>query len=174
MSVGEDAEDPRVYGQVNPIIIKKGQVIEMVINNFANGHHPFHLHGHVFQVIARGSFNEGSYSPEKKKEKALAFAPMRRDTVSMDANTWAVVRFKADRAGVWLMHCHIEWHVNMGMTVTFIESPLELQKTLKIPQKHIDLCKAQCIKTEGNAAGRKDDHFNLEGARFLPDYPDHG
>jgi iron transport multicopper oxidase len=36
---------------------------------------------------------------------------------------------------------------------TFIEDPLGIQKTIDIPQDHLDACKGENIPTTGNAAG---------------------
>ena len=30
---------------------------------------------------------------------------------------WTVVRFKATNPGMWMMHCHIDWHLTLGMAV---------------------------------------------------------
>lgn len=39
-----------------------------------------------------------------------------------------ILRFRADNPGVWLFHCHMEWHVETGLVTTMIEAPLELQR----------------------------------------------
>ena len=57
----------------------------------------------------------------------------------------AVFRFKVDNPGITLFHCHIEWHVEAGLSMVFIEAPTELRKlNLQIPQSHKDACKAIC------------------------------
>lgn len=83
---------------------------------------------------------------------------MRRDTLLVEPNGNAVIRFKADNPGVWLFHCHIEWHIISGLVVTFVEAPSVLQQTLEIPEDHYAACKSKnrVIPTEGNAAGRGD------------------
>jgi iron transport multicopper oxidase len=50
-----------------------------------------------------------------------------------------------------------------------IEAPDELQKSLKIPDDHMEACNSQSIPTAGNAAGNTVDLFNLEGANVSPD-----
>lgn len=50
-----------------------------------------------------------------------------------------------------------------------IESPTSLQNTLSIPASHIDACKSQNIKMEGNAAGNTVDLHDLKGANVPPD-----
>jgi len=60
----------------------------------------------------------------------------------------------------------------MGLTATIVESPLELQKTLVIPQAQLDIC--ECSPTKGNAAGNTEDHLDLTGANTAPPNPDNG
>ena len=82
---------------------------------------------------------------------------MRRDVVQVEAASdvsgvpgYMVWRFKADNPGVWLLHCHMEWHVAAGLTATIIEAPLELQKQ-SVPSYAFNNCKAQNISTTGDA-----------------------
>jgi iron transport multicopper oxidase len=171
LSVGKDVENPAVYGGVNPHIVKKGQTVEIVVNNHHAAHHPFHLHGHHFQVVSRTKTGSGPYDGS---EVGFPAVPMRRDTVIVNGNSSAVLRFKADNPGVWLFHCHVEWHVSMGLSATIIEAPTELQQSLVIPQQHLDVCKAQCMPTKGNAAGNEVDHLDLNGAPTKPEHPDPG
>ena len=49
-----------------------------------------------------------------------------------------------------------------------IEAPLDLQKTLQVPQDHIDTCTKQGIPIAGNAAGNTEDLFDLSGAHVSP------
>ncbi|KAI9343556.1 Cupredoxin [Obelidium mucronatum] len=35
---------------------------------------------------------------------------------------YAVVRIVADNPGLWLMHCHINWHTANGLSITLVES----------------------------------------------------
>jgi iron transport multicopper oxidase len=75
--------------------------------------------------------------------------------------------------GVWFFHCHIEWHMDAGLAATMIEAPLEIQKTIKIPQQHYDICKASGTLMAGNAAGNTEDFFDLTGQNTdVPPLPD--
>ncbi|CAG8005243.1 unnamed protein product [Penicillium salamii] len=40
-----------------------------------------------------------------------------RDTVQIPSRGYAVIRFRADNPGVWLLHCHILWHSVTGMAM---------------------------------------------------------
>lgn len=85
-----------------------------------------------------------------------------------------VLRFRADNPGIWLFHCHVEWHVASGLVATMIEAPLALQESLTLPQAHIDACTKQNIPTAGNAAGNTKDLFDMTGANVSPAPLPHG
>ena len=92
----------------------------------------------------------------------------------MKDNSWAVIRFKADNPGVWLLHCHIEFHVTSGFQVTIVEAPEILSKNmLHIPEDHIEACKAYPMDYVGNAGGSVN-ALNLTGANTQVMEPDWG
>jgi iron transport multicopper oxidase len=93
---------------------------------------------------------------------------MRRDTFAVHPNGNIVLRFKADNPGVWLFHCHIEWHVDSGLIATMVEAPLELQRTLSIPQDHYDSCVVDGTPVKGNAAGNIINLLDLTGQNAPP------
>lgn len=52
-----------------------------------------------------------------------------------------------------------------GNTATIISAPEQLIASgLKIPQNHLDVCKAYPMLTAGNAAGNTHDPLNLNGS----------
>lgn len=94
LSVGSDAQNPVVYGvNSNAFVLKHNEIVEIVLNNLDTGSHPFHLHGHQVQVIARSAANAGIYDG---KAANFPTVPMRRDTVKVMAGGYVVLRFKAD------------------------------------------------------------------------------
>src|SRR5262249_29617418 len=141
LSVPEEFKlDPRVYGvNSNSYPVKYGDTVEIVINNLTPFGHPFHLHGHQFQVVARSEENAVTHGHPYDSSQADP-VPMRRDTAGVRPGGFVVFRFKADNPGVQLIHCHIEWHVEAGLTATILEATNELGD-LKIPEDH----KAACI-----------------------------
>jgi iron transport multicopper oxidase len=163
LSVGKQfSQNPIVYGvNSNPYVVNFGDVVEVVINNFTPGSHPWHLHGHKFQVVARSAANVLN-SGIRYDGKNLPAAPMRRDTVGVNNGGYVVLRFKADNPGVQLIHCHIEWHVSAGLTASIIEATDRV--TYTIPTDHLLSCKAQDIPTQGNAAGNIKNPLDLTGA----------
>ncbi|KAF8952436.1 hypothetical protein CPC16_003869 [Podila verticillata] len=156
LSMGNNSlsSNPEVYGKYsNPMVLNHNDEIEIVINNLDVGNHPFHLHGHVFQVVGRG---DGAYDPASGPYPSYLNTtenPLRRDTVLVRAQQNAVIRFKANNPGVWFFHCHIEWHLQAGLAVTMIEAPEAMAGVLSVDPSHFDQCKALGIPYQGNAAG---------------------
>ncbi|SCV37091.1 related to cell surface ferroxidase [Fusarium fujikuroi] len=164
LTSGKQATNPQIYGTyTHSFVLEKDEIVQLVINNRDDGRHPFHLHGHHFQVLYRSDDDAGDFDGSVE----FAETPMRRDTVVVNGNGNVVLRFKADNPGVWLFHCHIEWHVTSGLIATFVEDPLALQVSLKLPQNHLDACKAGNIPTVGNAAGNTD-LLDLTGENVPP------
>lgn len=169
MSTGDSAANPAVYGEyVHPFVLEKGEVVEIIVNNDDGGKHPFHLHGHAFQAVWRSEEEGGFFDASVTTDADFPKIPMRRDTFVVLPNGNIVLRFRADNPGVWLFHCHIEWHVSSGLIATMVEAPLDLQKTLKIPDAHIDACKAAGTPYQGNAAGNTKDFLDLTGQNAPP------
>ena len=94
LTVGSNySSDPLVYGQVNPFILKYGEVVEIIVNNYHTNLHPLHLHGHQFQVLERTGANAG-YFPGYYTNYSQT--PIRRDTLMVQPQGYAVIRFRAD------------------------------------------------------------------------------
>lgn len=159
--------DPRIYG-ANLIAspVNYGDVVEVVINNQTPLLHPWHLHGHQYQVVARSDTNatlEGKlYDPSMADPQ-----PMRRDTIGIRQGGWVAIRFRADNPGIQLIHCHIEWHVEAGLSAAILEATDRLGN-LEIPWEHKQACVKQGIPLRGNAAGNSVDWLDLTGANMQP------
>ena len=46
--------------------------------------------------------------------------PLRRDTASVEAFGWILLRLVADNAGAWAFHCHISWHTEAGLLMQLL------------------------------------------------------
>ncbi|KAJ2590847.1 ferroxidase fet3 [Coemansia sp. RSA 1722] len=157
--------NPIAYGpQTNAHVLQLGEVIEMLFWSATTLSHPLHLHGHTFQVIERGPIND-TMGAARRRVPEGAF-PLKRDTILVHSGEYVVVRFKADNPGVWLMHCHFDWHMALGLNMVFIEAPSEIPKRIKVPQSVKDQCKQLGIKTSGNVVGNQS--YNYDGAPNLP------
>ena len=105
-------------------------------------HHPFHLHGHRYAVMSLGQHpTKSRMTVEDAKELKVnenlnryfgEINPVFKDTLTIPSFGYAVIRFKADNPGYWLLHCHYEWHVHIGMALTFqVGEQWEMPKTPK-------------------------------------------
>ncbi|KAI5203887.1 hypothetical protein E4T39_03894 [Aureobasidium subglaciale] len=98
-----------------------GEWVYVIIESPIPLGHPIHLHGHDFFILAAGYGNYGAGTALNLNN------PPRRDVAFMpgDGPTGQgghlVIAFFTDNPGVWLMHCHIGWHVAMGFALQFIE-----------------------------------------------------
>jgi FtsP/CotA-like multicopper oxidase with cupredoxin domain len=92
------------WPQVSPLMLAKGQRVEIDLVNRTMMAHPIHLHGHVFQVIAiDGRPIQGAV----------------RDTVLVMPMGRVRILFDADNPGRWPLHCHNLYHMVTGMMTEF-------------------------------------------------------
>ncbi|KAJ1819089.1 ferroxidase fet3 [Coemansia sp. RSA 2599] len=149
MTTGDNAQLSETYGrQTNAYVLRHMEVVQLTINNHDYYSHPFHLHGHVFQVIEMGSIRDN-----ERMMKESMDVPVKRDTVVVRGGHYAIVRFRADNPGVWLFHCHIDFHIQLGLQMVFVEAPEVMQTWTDMPEMYRENCIAQGIKTTGNAFG---------------------
>ncbi|KAK4221188.1 putative laccase precursor [Podospora fimiseda] len=119
-------------GQINLIDVPQADVwVFWVIQNDFALPHPIHLHGHDFLTLGIGS---GTFNTAQHKSLLNFNNPIRRDVVQMPGNSWLVIGYKTDNPGVWLMHCHIGWHVAMGLGVQFLERKGEIPGLMSLDQ----------------------------------------
>ncbi|KAI8323257.1 hypothetical protein GQ54DRAFT_338753 [Martensiomyces pterosporus] len=174
LSMGDLATNESVYGpQTHAFVLKHLEVVEFIIHNPNALPHPLHLHGHAFQIMGYGpappSFPLNSTLASDRTQQG---APARRDTLVIPPYQYITIRFRADNPGVWLLHCHMDIHFVLGMVMTFVEAPLELQKSQQVPVEMFELCWKQGVKTSGNAAGNAG--FDLTGLTPSPTIEAHG
>lgn len=86
--------------------------------------HPFHLHGYPLYVMGMGQLSDKrpmtiALAKRMKRTRSFKMASTTyyavKDTVSIPSKGYTIIRFKADNPGFWLMHCHFEWHMAVGM-----------------------------------------------------------
>jgi FtsP/CotA-like multicopper oxidase with cupredoxin domain len=92
------------WPRITPLMLNKGQRIEIELVNRSMMAHPIHLHGHVFQVVAIDG-------------RALRGAV--RDTVLVSPSGRIRIAFDADNPGRWAFHCHNLYHMETGMMTEF-------------------------------------------------------
>lgn len=97
--------------------------------------HPFHLHGYLMQILETGSrddYENGNPAYRKLTRKA----PL-KDTIAVPSGGYAIGRFRATNPGLWLMHCHIEYHMHIGMRLII---KVGTKKNMVPPPKNFPVC----------------------------------
>lgn len=169
LSAGDASTNELVYGSnTNSFVLQGGDVVDIVLNNLDTGRHPFHLHGHVFQLIERHEEipdTEDPVSYNVSDHAEWPEYPMSRDTVYVKPQSYIVMRFKADNPGVWFFHCHIEWHLDQGLAIVLIEDPEAIQKNSSqhLTDNHKQICEKVGVSWEGNAAANSNNYLDLKG-----------
>ncbi|KAF4613312.1 hypothetical protein D9613_011034 [Agrocybe pediades] len=98
-------------------ILQPNQVVELTIPGGAPGS------PHVFDVVRSAGSDVYNYDN-----------PVRRDVVSSGVKgDMTTIRFKTDNAGPWIMHCHIDWHLELGLSVVFVEDFVGIQQSSQPP-----------------------------------------
>ncbi len=90
--------DGKTISEADMINVRQGEKVRFTFINDSMMHHPMHLHGHFFRLVTRA----GAYSPMKH---TIDVPPMSSHTIE----------FAADEPGDWMMHCHVLYHLAIGM-----------------------------------------------------------
>jgi hypothetical protein len=112
--------------------------------------HPVHLHGHHFYVIHVGfpTYDADNFNYERSNQDLTCSSdsqvcsmstwrnsswtlgnlpaanlvdPPLKDTLFVPVGGYAVVRFRSNNTGYWLLHCHVDIHHAEGMVVLIQE-----------------------------------------------------
>jgi FtsP/CotA-like multicopper oxidase with cupredoxin domain len=89
--------DHRPYSIEERRPIREGERVRLTLINSTDMWHPVHLHGHTFAI--RGLDGRGA----------------RKDTAYVLPHRKLVVDFNADNPGLWMLHCHNQYHSESGM-----------------------------------------------------------
>ncbi|XP_068644557.1 laccase-7-like [Aristolochia californica] len=115
--------------------------VEIVLQNTAvltTENHPIHLHGFNFFILAQGF---GNFNRETDEQKFNLVNSQERNTIGVPVGGWAVIRFKANNPGVWLLHCHLDVHLPLGLATAFVvENGPSSSSTLPPPPSDLPLC----------------------------------
>ena len=143
----------------NPVMLNQAnQWVYFVIQNQFFASHPMHVHGHDVSVLGTGT---GTFTSDLIA--GLNFAnPTRRDTVMLQGSAgpgspagYTVIGFETDNPGVWLMHCHIAWHVDGGLALQYIERPHDIPTSRYVDDDFREECSALESYQSSNAQGAK-------------------
>ncbi|ODN01041.1 L-ascorbate oxidase, partial [Orchesella cincta] len=110
------------------LTVDLNSIVELVLVDRGytfDANHPFHLHGHAFRIMGMERLNRTTEPHYIKELDKLGRIPRRRmnapikDTVTVPDGGYTIVRFRADNPGFWFFHCHITYHVEVGMGLIF-------------------------------------------------------
>lgn len=77
--------------------VRQGERIRVTLINATDMWHPMHLHGHTFAMTG------------------LDASGARKDTAIVLPHRKLVIDFRADNPGLWMLHCHNQYHSESGM-----------------------------------------------------------
>ncbi|TXT04845.1 hypothetical protein VHUM_03928 [Vanrija humicola] len=110
-------------------------VFDLVVNSQDDGDHPFHMHGHTFFVMSQGDSHFYGDSSTLNTTN-----PMRRDTILIQSYGHVVLRMIMDNPGIWAFHCHITWHMEIGLLLTLTNLPSKIAQ-FTLPDDLLANCK---------------------------------
>ncbi|KAG9230603.1 multicopper oxidase-domain-containing protein [Amylocarpus encephaloides] len=145
------------------------KVVDVVVQNYDEGNHPMHLHGHKFWVLGQGhgmfpGYESLNLLPEGKGvaegHEDILDSVIRRDVATAEGFGWLVLRFIADNSGVWNFHCHMAWHSEAGLSLNFLSRVDEIAKW-EIPEANRQLCASSVEELEKGSTPKDSQWFGF-------------
>ncbi|KUJ14519.1 iron transport multicopper oxidase FET3 [Mollisia scopiformis] len=158
-----------IYGPSTNTVVFNNPVGVVEINVVSNDNrdHPFHIHGHTAQIVHQG--DPGTSAVPDVWNGSYIQTPATRDVFMVNKFSSTVIRFVSKNPGIWLFHCHIEWHIEAGLVMQLVEDPIQIQAlNLTVPQNMYNACQSQGIPITGNAGGNSVNWFDLSKAPSKP------
>ena len=93
----------QAWPDITPTMVKPGQRVAFIFNNQSGMAHPMHFHGHVFQIV----------EIDGKKVQGRE-----GDSIDVMPHSSVKVIIDTDNAGIWVLHCHVLYHLMGGMMTT--------------------------------------------------------
>jgi FtsP/CotA-like multicopper oxidase with cupredoxin domain len=93
-----------IFPRVPMLVVERGDLVKVTIENATNAVHPMHLHGHHMLVLSRNG-------------KPTTGSPWWSDTLNVEPDESYEVAFRADNPGLWMDHCHNLAHAAAGLTM---------------------------------------------------------
>lgn len=94
----------RRYPATERLSYDRGTHVTWHIINASAEDHPLHLHGFYFDVASHGDgLRDVEYPAESYRDRGV--------TELFPAGATGTLAFDADRAGNWMFHCHIAYHI---------------------------------------------------------------
>lgn len=128
---------------------------EVVMINYEGQQHPWHIHGHTIDVVAQGwldpackwhsNFTKASFNPasfldsigDYDKPRDVLY---RVDTWTTPPHSYVVFRLTANNPGAWMMHCHMDLHLEAGMGMLWSVEADDGSYPLPLPPDDFPVC----------------------------------
>jgi len=95
--------DGKKFSEAPPVPVKLGETVRFILINDTMMEHPIHLHGFLFRV----ENGQGNRNPLKH-------------TINVKPGGKVSFVYTADTPGRWAFHCHLLYHMEMGMFRTVV------------------------------------------------------
>ncbi|EGG02257.1 multi-copper oxidase laccase-like protein [Melampsora larici-populina 98AG31] len=127
--------------QITALTLSTQGTYDIVINNLDSGiDHVYHLHGVDSSIVAQGSGQLTDSQAQKLQYRTSN--PMRRDTMVVRGGSYIVGDTRSGiQSGVWILHCHISFHLAAGFAGVIVMQPSEIAK-MTLPAENQALCSA--------------------------------
>ncbi|KAJ7617283.1 yellow laccase [Roridomyces roridus] len=129
-------------------VLPPNKVVEISVPGGSPGApHPFHLHGHNFHVV-RSAGNSSYNFVNPVRGRCIVSIPTNQPTSSPSATssppalpppTMSPSVSSPDNAGPWFLHCHIDFHLEIGLAIVFAEDTNTVSKSTQ-PAAWDQLC----------------------------------
>jgi manganese oxidase len=93
----------RAFPGTAPMVVRKDDRVRIRIGNLSMTNHPFHIHGHRFEVAG----TDGGWIPRAARWPEV--------TVDIGVGQMRAIEFVADAPGDWAFHCHKSHHTMNAM-----------------------------------------------------------
>jgi FtsP/CotA-like multicopper oxidase with cupredoxin domain len=93
----------RAFPGTDPMVVRKDDKVRIRIGNLSMTNHPFHIHGHRFEVTGTDG---GWIAPAARWPEV---------TVDIGVGQMRAIEFVADAPGDWAFHCHKSHHTMNAM-----------------------------------------------------------
>jgi FtsP/CotA-like multicopper oxidase with cupredoxin domain len=93
----------RVFPGTDPMVVRKDDRVRIRMGNLSMTNHPFHIHGHRFEVTG----TDGGWIPPAARWPEV--------TVDIGVGQMRAIEFVADAPGDWAFHCHKSHHTMNAM-----------------------------------------------------------
>ncbi|GKT49756.1 laccase abr2 [Colletotrichum spaethianum] len=136
--------DPERHNNVT-ITTKNGTWVDLIFQAaaFPMPPHPIHKHGNKMYLLGQGDgLFKWNNVAEAAKEIPGSFNfidPPRRDgfttPAALQALSWMAVRYHVENPGAWLLHCHVQSHLQGGMSMAIQDG---VDQWVKVPPEYLN------------------------------------